>query len=248
MSHPCTVYVVDADSASRRLLTALLAGIGADAWPFAHGAEFLHILDHLAPGWVILDMGVAEPGGLELLAELVRRRPYWPVLAISAAPALETAVAAMKLGALDFLAKPLDADAIAAALAPAFGRLEKALETSEAGRHAGERLSRLSQREFDIARALIDGHSNKRVAHMLGISVRTVEMHRAHIMTKLEVKTLAEAAVLATQAGLASASPAARPHAVVELPTYLTGRRRGSFVELDREESERRAAGKRSAR
>ena len=243
MSHLRTVYIVDPDATSRRLLTAHLACVGAEAWPFARGAEFLHILDHLAPACVILDMNVAEPGGLELLAELVRRRPFWPVLAISGAPELETAVAAMKLGALDFLAKPLEPPALAAALAPAFGRLERALETSEARRRAGERLSRLSQREFDIALALIAGQSNKTVAHMFGISVRTVEMHRAHIMAKLQVKTLAEAAVLATQAGLESANTTVRPRAVVEVPPFLAGRPRGSFMELSRAERKRSASG-----
>jgi two-component system response regulator FixJ len=153
---------------------------------------------------------------------------------MSGTPDLETAVAAMKLGALDFLTKPVGAPALAAALEPAFGRLEKSLETCEERRRASDRLARLSQREFDIVLALIAGQSNKTVAHMLGISVRTVEMHRAHIMAKLEVKTLAEAAVLATQAGLASARPDVRPRAVVEVASFLAARPRGSALEINR--------------
>src|SRR4051812_5189800 len=187
-----TVYVIDDDLASRRGLTASLARIGAEAWPFSGGADFLAILDHLSPACVLLDMNVADPGGLELLAEIGRRKPGWPVLAMAEAPEVPVAVEAMKRGALDFLTKPFEAPALAAALAPAWARLDKALERSEGRRRAAERLGRLSPRERDIALALFGGHSNKAVAHLLGISVRTVEMHRAHIMTKLAVKSLAE--------------------------------------------------------
>jgi two-component system, LuxR family, response regulator FixJ len=227
MSHQRTVYVVDRDLASRRLLTAHLARIGAEAWPFAGGAEFLDILDHLMPACVLLDMDVAAPCGLEVVAELGHRRPGWPVVAMSAAPEVTVAVEAMKLGALDFLEKPVEAAGLAAALLPAWTSLERSLEASETRRLAGERLGRLTPRELDIALALFAGHSNKAVAHLLGISVRTVEMHRAHIMAKLGVKTLAEAAVLATQARLA-AEPARAPPAVQSFgpSTVLLPRRR----------------------
>ena len=203
MSHQRTVYVIDADRASRRALTGHLARIGIEAWPFAGGTELLAMLDHLLPACILLDMDAAATDALQLLAEIRRRRPGWPVLVMSAAPEIPVAVEAMKLGALDFLQKPLEAATLATALMPAFVSLEKSLEASEERRRAGERLTRLSAREMDIAVALFGGQSNKAVAHLLGISVRTVEMHRAHIMAKLEVKTLAEAAVLATQAGLA---------------------------------------------
>jgi len=227
MSHQRTVYVVDRDLASRRALTAHLARIGAEAWPFAGGAEFLDILDHLMPACVLLDMDVVAPSGLEVISELGHRRPGWPVVAMSAAPEVTVAVEAMKLGALDFLEKPVEAAALAAALLPAWTSLERSLEANETQRLAGERLGRLTPRELDIALALFAGHSNKAVAHLLGISVRTVEMHRAHIMAKLGVKTLAEAAVLATQARLAAA-PARAPPAVQSFgpSTVLLPRRR----------------------
>lgn len=227
MSHQRTVYVVDRDLASRRALTAHLARIGAEAWPFAGGAEFLDILDHLMPACVLLDVEAAAPRGLEIIAELGHRRPGWPVVAMSAAPEVAVAVEAMKLGALDFLEKPIDAASLAAALLPAWGSLETSLERNEARRLAGERLGRLTPRELDIALSLFAGNSNKSVAHLLGISVRTVEMHRAHIMAKLGVKTTAEAAVLATQAGLAAAPP--RPASAVQSfasSTVLLPRRR----------------------
>src|SRR3954469_8374727 len=219
MSHHRTIYVIDADLASRRALTAQLAHVGAEAWPFAGGAEFLSMIDHLMPACVLLDMDIAEPSGLELLAELRLRHPGWPVMAMSAAPELRVAVEAMKLGAFEFLAKPIETEALAVALVPAFARLERSLAVTEARRAATDRLSRLSPRELDIALALFGGQSNKMTAHMLGISVRTVEMHRAHIMAKLGVKSLAEAAVLATQAGLASVARENRPRPLAQVTT-----------------------------
>jgi len=148
-------------------------------------------------------MDLDAPDGLAVLAELVQRRPGWPVVALSGRGELPLAVEAMKLGALDFLEKPPSAARLAAALAPAWTALEQAMEAGEARRIAGERLARLTRRELDIALSLFSGRSNKAIAHDLGISVRTVEMHRAHAMAKMGVRSLAEAAVLATQAGLA---------------------------------------------
>jgi two-component system response regulator FixJ len=230
MSHRRTVYVVERDLGARRILISHLAQIGAEPWPFAGGDEFLGMLDHLAPACVLLEMDSEAPEGLAVLADLLKRQPGWPVVGLSGRGDLPLAVEAMKLGALDFLEKPVSAARLAAALAPAWTALARAMEAGEAKRIAGERLARLTRRELDISLGLFSGRSNKAIAHDLGISVRTVEMHRAHVMAKLGVRSLAEAAVLATQAGLAitpgylrqaasAASPAAAP------PSGFLGRR-----------------------
>lgn len=202
MSHHRTVYLIDRDQDARRSLTAHLGMVGAEAWPFGSGAELLAILDHLMPACVLLDVDGSAPHGLDMLRELGDRRPAWPVVALSARDEVALAVEAMKLGAMDFLVKPVGAAALAAALAPAWTALQHSIEESEVRRLAQERVARLTAREVDISLALLGGRPNKKVAHELGISVRTVEMHRAHIMAKLGVRSLAEAAVLATQAGL----------------------------------------------
>lgn len=209
MSHQRTVYVVDHDLEMRRSLTINLASIGAEAWPFGGGGEFLEILGHLMPGCVLLDMDAED--GIDVLAALVRRETGWPILAMSAEPRVAVAVEAMKLGALDFLEKPVDGPKLAAALLPAWEALEASLEKGQARRVAQDRLARLTARELDISLALFGGGSNKAVAHELGISVRTVEMHRAHVMAKLGVRSIAEAAVMATHAGLAIAQRAPVP-------------------------------------
>jgi two-component system response regulator FixJ len=219
MSHQRTVYVVETDVETRRSVVISLASIGAEAWPFGGGGEFLEILGHLMPGCVLLDMD--EPDSLDVLAALVGRETGWPVLAMSGRADVAVAVQAMKLGALDFLEKPVDGAKLEAALVPAWNALEASLEKGEAKRIAQDRLARLTARELDISLALFGGRSNKTVAHELGISVRTVEMHRAHIMAKLGVKSIAEAAVMATHAGLAIAHR--QPVASLPAPTRIAG-------------------------
>ncbi len=219
MAHQRTVYVVDNDLETRRSLTISLASIGAEAWPFGGGGEFLEIFGHLMPGCILLNLD--GPDGLKTLAALVRREAGWPILVMSAQSDVALAVEAMKLGALDFLEKPVDAAKLAAALLPAWAALETSLEEGEARRVAQSRFARLTARELDISLALFGGRSNKAVAHDLGISVRTVEMHRAHIMAKLGVRSIAEAAVMATHAGLALAQR--KPAGPALAPVRLAG-------------------------
>ncbi|HEY5722604.1 MAG TPA: LuxR C-terminal-related transcriptional regulator [Allosphingosinicella sp.] len=232
MSHQRTVYVIDRDLESRRSLSVHLGLTGAEAWPFAGGAEMLAILDHLMPACVLLDVDGSDPHGLEVLRELGERRPGWPVVAVSSRDEVALAVEVMKLGALDFLVKPVGAAALAAAFAPAWAALHRSIEEYKVRGLAQERVARLTAREVDISLALLSGRPNKTVAHDLGISVRTVEMHRAHIMAKLGVRSLAEAAVLATQAGLISSReppPAEQqPSLPLTPPRRIPGARAGA--------------------
>lgn len=213
MSHQRKVYVVGRELETRRSLTHLVGAIGAEAWPFSGGGDFLEILDHLAPACVLLDVDMVDVSGIEVLREMADRELGWPVIAVSTREDLHVAVEAMKLGALDFLHLPLSRERLALALAPAWKKLEQVVETGESRRAAQELFVRLTAREMDVLLALLGGLSNKAVAHEFGISVRTVEMHRAHLMTKLKVKSLAEAALLAPQAGIdvaASGLPAGK--------------------------------------
>lgn len=207
MSHQRMVYVVGRNVNVRRMLTQHVGAVGAEAWPFASGAEFLSILEHLTPACVLIDMDDGDVPGLELMAEMTAREIAWPAIAVSGREELQLAIEVMKLGAIDFLRLPINRDMVALALAPAWKALERVVEAGESRRAAQERLSRLTVREMDVLLALLGGRFNKAIAHDFGISVRTVEMHRAHIMAKLEVKSLAEAALLAPQAGLHLTSP-----------------------------------------
>lgn len=211
MSHQRKIYVVGRGLEMRRMLTDHVSAIGAEAWPFASAADFLEILDHLAPACVLLDMDLEEPPGIEVLEELRARAGGWPVIAICAREEFHLAIRAMKLGALDFLALPIRRDKLAEALAPAWKALERAVAASGAKREAQERIARFTAREIDVLLALLGGRANKAIAHDFGISVRTVEMHRAHLTAKLEVRSLAEAAMLAAQAGVDPAKTAPPP-------------------------------------
>lgn len=197
-----TVYLVDPGSESRKSMTRQLAEIGAEAWAFPTGAEFLELADHLMPAPILLDMDVQQPSGLEMLRLLAARSLPWPAIALSGHLEVSLAVDAMKSGAQDYLQKPVGPAALSAALALAWSALDRSIEAAEIRRAARERVLRLTPREVEIALGLFDGRSNKGIAYDLDISVRTVEMHRAHFMAKLGVRSLAEATVIATQAGL----------------------------------------------
>jgi two-component system response regulator FixJ len=185
-----------------------LAERGVEAWPLLSAGELLDLLSRLRPSVVVLSLSGPAQGGLDLLAELKRRGIDWPIIAYSADADVATAVAAMRLGAIDFLEAPLDPQLLTAALATARSRLEEFAENRHLIEEARERLARLTRRERDVAASLLAGNSNKTVAHALGISVRTAEMHRAHLIAKLEVRTIAEAAVVLSRAGLAAATKA----------------------------------------
>ena len=211
MSHQRKVYVLSGDPEVRRALTGHVAAVGAEAWPFDSGEDFLGILEHLAPACLLIDMDECDVAGIDILGELAARSIGWPAIAVSGREELQLAIETMKLGALDFLRLPLDRNALALALSPAWTALEQLVEAAESRRIAQERLARLTAREMDVLLALLNGRFNKAIAHDFGISVRTVEMHRSHLMAKLQVKSLAEAALLAPQAGLDLNGPAAAP-------------------------------------
>jgi len=223
MSHQRRVYVIGRDLEIRRLLTEHIGAVGAEAWPFASGADFLDILEHLAPACVMIDMDEGDVPGIEIAREMAAREIAWPAIAISGREDLQLAIEVMKLGAIDFLRLPVKREQLALALAPAWDALERVVEADESRRAAQERLSRLTAREMDVLLALLGGRFNKAIAHDFGISVRTVEMHRAHLMAKLEVRSLAEVALLAPQAGLVvpSAGAAARGETSVLAGRYV---------------------------
>jgi two-component system, LuxR family, response regulator FixJ len=204
------VYLIEDDPWGRRDLSGLLAGLGYESWPFQTGPQFLHMLPALEPSCILLGGGPADFAGLVVLAELAERGVPWPVVVAASHGDLRTAMDAIRMGAVDFLAKPVDADELAEALGRAFALLGERLRAARAGGEAQARLASLTPREMEVSLALMAGLSNKAAAHELGISVRTVEMHRGRILQKLGVRTLAEAAFIFAEAGL---SPERRrPH------------------------------------
>jgi two-component system response regulator FixJ len=140
--------------------------------------------------------------GFHVMAELNKREIDWPVIVMTGHGEVPVAVRAMKLGAIDFIEKPFSEDALLACFANAFALLDERESSGRKKRAARDRVAQLTARESDVLRGLLAGESNKQLAARLGISLRTVEMHRGNMMDRLEVSSLAEALTLALDAGL----------------------------------------------
>lgn len=196
------VYVVDDDRDVRRSISFMLGTAGLQSRPFASGEDLLSSVDELAPGCVLLDLRMPELDGFQVMEELAGRGVDWPIVVMTGHGEVPIAVRAMKLGAVDFLEKPFDETALLEGLERGFGMLKDRGERGRARREAKERIELLTTREREVLAGLMRGLSNKLIARDLGISLRTVEMHRANMMSRLQVRSLAEALTLAVQAGL----------------------------------------------
>jgi two-component system response regulator FixJ len=196
------VYVVDDDPAIRRSLERLLESAGFRVTSFARPESFLGVADDLAMGCVMLDLRMPKMDGFEVLARLSQLNPDLPVIVITAQGDVQTAVRVMKTGAVDFIEKPYSDDALIAAI-------ETALNTGAARGRADDMagatllIDSLSPREREVLEALVAGQPNKVIAFSLGISVRTVEVHRARMMDRLGVRQLGQAVRLSVLASLA---------------------------------------------
>ena len=216
-----TVYLIDDDPSSRRDLITRLGDLHLESWPFAAAAQFTCLVPQLQPAPVLLSMDL-EPGGagLFILDEMAASGRHWPVVAFGSDADMRTAVEAMKRGAIDFLLMPDAAPQLAEAMDAALGMLDDAAGERALREDAKARLGALTPRELEVLRALIGGMGNKTAAHRLGLSVRTVEMHRSRLLRKLGIRSLAEAAILVAYADLAAR------------PSSLIGRRTASDAGL----------------
>ena len=143
---------------------------------------------------------MAKIDGLQALEKLRLEAKSWPVIMITAHGDIATAVRAVKLGALEFLEKPFAVELLDAALVSAFGALDEIEAAAERRRAAEQQLGELSPRELEVMAILVEGASNKLVAHRLALSIRTVEMHRKNALAKLGVRSIAEVIALAATA------------------------------------------------
>lgn len=191
------VYVVDDDRDVRLALTLQLRTLGYEVYPFIGAVDFLEDLETLAPGCILLDVRIGASAGLQAVAELHARSIEWPLVAMSDHAELSLAVHVMKCGAIDFLEKPIEQDVLRTVLRDGFEKLDEDQARRRSRDDAKQRIALLSPREQDVLRQMLDGASNKQIAHGLALSVRTVEMHRANVLAKLGVRNVAQAAILA---------------------------------------------------
>jgi RNA polymerase sigma factor (sigma-70 family) len=192
LRHQCTVFIVDDDASVRDSLALLLSLRGYRTALFACAEDFLRALDEEWVGCVVADIKMPGMTGLELQEALVARGVRLPVLIITAHGDVASTRAAFKSRAVDFLEKPLDDDQLVAAIEGALACERDRLQAREAHEKRDARLSALSEREKEVMALIVQGLHNREVASQLGISPRTVEVHKARIMSKLDIGSLAE--------------------------------------------------------
>ncbi|KPF74983.1 nitrogen fixation protein FixJ [alpha proteobacterium AAP81b] len=200
------VYIVDDELAVRRSVGFMLKTSGYLVDAFESGEAFLAAAARLAPGCVLLDVRLAGMDGLAVQEAMRGRGIALPVIVFTGHGDVGLAVRAMKGGAVDFLEKPFEKAAVIAAIEQALRIGSSRAQLDALAAAAQARLNILSPREHDVLAGLVEGQSNKVIAYDLGISPRTVEIHRANVMAKLAVGSLSEAlriAFTARMGGLA---------------------------------------------
>ncbi len=197
-----TIYIVDDDDAVRASLHSLLS-VRPDlvVRGYRSGDAFLQEVGELDPGVLLLDFHMPGATGLDVLVALDNSGRFVPIV-LTGQGNVTLAVQAMKAGALDFIEKPYEAEVLMQVIDTAFSRLEEDREAASRVGAAEAKIARLSPRETDVLKGLIEGRSNKIIAYELDISPRTVEIYRANLMEKLEVRSLSEALRIAFAAGL----------------------------------------------
>lgn len=190
MKHDATVYVVDDDAAIRDSLSVLLGTCGLHWRTFASAEDFLAELTDTTPVCAVVDVCLPGMSGLELQQQLVRENIQSALVVMTGQGSVPMAVDAMRAGAVHFIEKPIDPKTLLEVLDEALDRREAIAEQRHDRDQTLARLERLTPREHEVLTLLVEGHLNKVIAGRLGISTRTAEHHRAHIMAKMQAPTL----------------------------------------------------------
>lgn len=197
-----TIHLVDDDEAIRRSAGFMLKTSGYLVKAYGSGVDLLKEARELAPGCILLDVRMPDMDGLQVQQALQERGIGHPVIVMTGHGDVNVAVQAMKAGAVDFIEKPFEKAVLLSAIEEGFSRLEHSGRGQARAEEARVRLQALTPRERDVLEGLVRGHPNKTIAYDLEISPRTVEIHRANLMSKLNVASLSEALRIAFAAGL----------------------------------------------
>ena len=193
MTEAPLVYIVDDDASVRDSLSFLVASLGYQTRVYASAREFLADFHSGAGGGcIILDVRLKDMSGLDVQEELKSRNNHLPVIFITGFGDVHMAVQAMKDGAADFITKPLNEQELVDSLQRALADEEQHREEYALQEKVRTRLATLTPREEEVLRYIINGSMNKVIAYELGLSPKTVEAHRARVMEKMQVRSLAE--------------------------------------------------------
>lgn len=202
MSEGKLVHIVDDEDAIRRSVGFMLKTSGYVVKTWTSGHAFLKEVRHAEHGCILLDVRMPEIDGLEVQRSLAERGVTMPIVIMTGHGDVSIAIQAMKAGAVDFLEKPFEKAALLGAIEESFRRVASAADASARAVDANRILGILTPRERDVLEGLAKGLPNKTIAYDLEISPRTVEVHRANLMAKLEVRSLSDALRIAFAAGL----------------------------------------------
>jgi two-component system response regulator FixJ len=186
------VHVIDDDDDVRESVRLFLTTAGFDVRTYASAAEFLAKMNPNESGCVVTDVRMPGMSGIDFLTHVAARRLSLPIIVITAHADVPLAVRAMKLGAVDLIEKPFRPDTLVSVVRDALDRERDGASRSSTRAESQARLAALSPRESEVLFRLIDGQSNKVIAQELGISPRTVEVHRANVMRKTKAANFSE--------------------------------------------------------
>lgn len=199
-----TVHLVDDEEEVRRSLAFLLTATGFTVRVHDSATSFLAVAASVVDkSCLVTDLRMPDMSGVELLEKLNEMSALVPAVVITGHGDVPMAVAAMKAGAVDFIEKPFEDEVLINSITQAAKKLDKSVMTGEGVAVLGPRLSALSDRERQVMRAIVAGLPNKTIAYDLDISPRTVEVHRANIMSKMQAGSLPELVRMSIALGLA---------------------------------------------
>ena len=203
-ANPSTVYLVDDDSSVRKALTRLIRASGYYVKAFASARDFLDDWRRAdeAPACLVLDIRMPGLSGLDLQHELQAAKTLLPIIFITGHGDIPMSVKAMKEGAVDFLPKPLNDEELLRAIQQALVRADHDRVEQLEGEDLQRRLETLTPREREVMNLVVRGLLNKQIAFELGTVEKTIKVHRARVMEKMEVQSLAELVRLAERAGI----------------------------------------------
>jgi two-component system response regulator FixJ len=196
------VHLIDDDDAVRQSLAFLLTTAGLAVRVHESATAFLKMLPKAQPGCVVTDVRMPDVDGLELQRRLQAAGAKFPVIIMTGHGDVPLAVQAMKAGAIDFIEKPFDDERMISAIRAALDLHDKRGYRDAEIAETQARLGSLSAREREVLDGILRGQPNKVVAYDLGISPRTVEVHRANVMTKMRTSSLSELVRMALVAGM----------------------------------------------
>jgi two-component system, LuxR family, response regulator FixJ len=186
------VHLIDDDESVRQALAFLLATAGLAVRVYESAVVFLSSVDTMQPGCVVSDVRMPGIDGLQLLRRLKELKVNVPVIIMTGHADIPLAVEAMKAGAIDFIEKPFDDEALLSAIRIALDRYDETGQQEAEVQKVHAKLRTLSARERQVLEGLLAGHPNKTIAYDLDLSPRTVEVHRANVMTKMGASSLSE--------------------------------------------------------